>query len=513
MDRKGFLFLTTLGIILIAIPVLQDQPKNSIVQFGDTRGILTAPSNAKYGVILLHGFSASKEMWRPFQEKLANQGFAVLSFDFSGHGENPKTLGKANLTHEIDLAVSTMNQHTGITLERISLVGHSMGAGAAINYAVHNPPLSTVLIGNYIPTKLEVNLTNPGNLLNIMGKYDELFSVETMIQNFELAFGHQADLGTTYGSFENRTAHRVAVTPTNHIFELGEETTFNEVISWISKSSGKFTTQKAQFPLFMDILSSIGFFVLFVSVPKLILLTKLAVSEAASTKPGSSTFKKVDKWSALKPYFIHGTLVFLGFIASVPFLAFLPFQFLGLVWFSASAIVFWLRERSYRLQLVSRDMAFTFLVALLTFIGFQLFLLIWTWDFRITIPLGGFIPLHRYPLFIMTLLPAYLFARFEIHSLRTRVQERGDLIGIMKMFVARTWPFLVILFLQYLPPLLTNTETNATLGFLTFFIIGLVPIYAILTLISAIKPLREGDPEILVAIYLAWEMAVAVAIL
>src|SRR5437016_66283 len=79
-------------------------------------------------VLLLHGFGADLNTWMFIQPALA-EGRRVVALDLPGHGGSTKQLDRADaesLAAVVDRALNALD------IERIHLVGHSMGGGIAI---------------------------------------------------------------------------------------------------------------------------------------------------------------------------------------------------------------------------------------------------------------------------------------------------------------------------------------------------------------------------------------------
>lgn len=93
--------------------------------------------NSSRGVILAHGAVFNKESWRKQSELLARKDFLVLAIDFRGYGESRHETEK-NALHLDVLAAITYLEKRGA--ERVSVVGGSMGGGAAARAAVLAKP-------------------------------------------------------------------------------------------------------------------------------------------------------------------------------------------------------------------------------------------------------------------------------------------------------------------------------------------------------------------------------------
>ncbi len=86
----------------------------------------------KTGVILAHMFAADQESWRAFAQRLAQEGFLVLTFDFRGY---PASGGQRDVTaadRDLEAALAFMG---GQGVSRVFLVGASMGGTASLKVA------------------------------------------------------------------------------------------------------------------------------------------------------------------------------------------------------------------------------------------------------------------------------------------------------------------------------------------------------------------------------------------
>ena len=88
---------------------------------------------ARGGVLLVHCFAASDERYtlNRLSRGLAEAGYAVLRWDFTGLGETPGFEADATTTlaNDIQRAATLLAQQD---IGHISLVGHSLGAAAAL---------------------------------------------------------------------------------------------------------------------------------------------------------------------------------------------------------------------------------------------------------------------------------------------------------------------------------------------------------------------------------------------
>ncbi|MBI2450715.1 MAG: alpha/beta fold hydrolase [Parcubacteria group bacterium] len=109
-------------------------------------------------VLLLHMMPADRFSWTELAKKLQQNGFQCLAIDLRGHGESRDQNGKhlnyrnfSDLEHQsskfdVDRSVKFFIEK-GIKLENISIIGASIGANLALDFAVgHNEIKAVVLL-------------------------------------------------------------------------------------------------------------------------------------------------------------------------------------------------------------------------------------------------------------------------------------------------------------------------------------------------------------------------------
>ena len=99
----------------------------------------------------MHGFASDRLGVSSLARRLAASGYAVLSFDASGHGQNrnpfQRSFGRADVfENDLAAAVSFLRGHPHVDGERIAVMGHSMGAGAALDHATRDSGLDAVVL-------------------------------------------------------------------------------------------------------------------------------------------------------------------------------------------------------------------------------------------------------------------------------------------------------------------------------------------------------------------------------
>jgi pyruvate dehydrogenase E2 component (dihydrolipoamide acetyltransferase) len=86
-------------------------------------------------VLLLHGFGADLNTWMFTQPALA-EGRRVVALDLPGHGGSAKQLSRVDAE---SLAAIVDHARNALGIERLHLVGHSMGGGIASSFALRQP--------------------------------------------------------------------------------------------------------------------------------------------------------------------------------------------------------------------------------------------------------------------------------------------------------------------------------------------------------------------------------------
>lgn len=99
-------------------------------------------AGAGHPVVLLHGWAAFKEIWWGTLHAIAPR-YHGLALEWPGHGSSRPRSGAVRLTDFADLVVQTC---AILGLERITLVGHSMGGRIAALLALLDPKLVARLV-------------------------------------------------------------------------------------------------------------------------------------------------------------------------------------------------------------------------------------------------------------------------------------------------------------------------------------------------------------------------------
>ncbi len=98
------------------------------------------------GVLLLHMLGRQRQDWDPFARTLQEAGYGVLTIDFRGHGASEGTREWDKMPLDAAIAVKYLRGRPEIDPARIVIIGASIGANVAINYAATDPQVRGVAL-------------------------------------------------------------------------------------------------------------------------------------------------------------------------------------------------------------------------------------------------------------------------------------------------------------------------------------------------------------------------------
>jgi dienelactone hydrolase len=193
-------------------------------------------------VVLIHGFMADRKLMSVLARRLAENGYAVLAIDVNGHGENSNPFGggvgdAGSLREDVKQAVDYLRSNPFVDGSRIVVMGHSMGAGAALDYATHDPTLKGAVM---ISGGWQLGPERPKNALFIFAERDP-----DMIQDASPALAAhvaevaQIELGKTYGEFAQGSAvEAIRVPGVDHITIVYSAAAATTIVRWLDSTFG-----------------------------------------------------------------------------------------------------------------------------------------------------------------------------------------------------------------------------------------------------------------------------------
>ena len=183
------------------------------------------------GVLVAHGFAGSRQLMLGYGYTLAHAGYAVLLWDFAGHGANPQPLAPDSLQAAVDAAYSVLIEQPEVDPGRLALLGHSMGSGAVMTAAIRNPERYAATIA-VSPTGADVTPDAPRNLLLQAGSLEGRFAGN--------AQKLLAQAGGAGGGFAAGRARRLTVIPNaEHISILFRGESHRAALDWLANAFGE----------------------------------------------------------------------------------------------------------------------------------------------------------------------------------------------------------------------------------------------------------------------------------
>jgi dienelactone hydrolase len=201
------------------------------------------PASRPPAIVMVHGFMADRQFMSTLARRIAQNGYAVLAIDVSGHGanRNPFPGGLANadaLRLDVKKAVDFLRSYQFVDGSRIVVMGHSMGAGAVLDYATVDPALKGAIMisGGFSLTGPE----RPKNALFIFAQNDPSFiqSVSTEIASHLAGVPH-IELGKTYGEFAQGNAiEAIQIPGVNHVTIAYSPQAAATMVKWLDGALG-----------------------------------------------------------------------------------------------------------------------------------------------------------------------------------------------------------------------------------------------------------------------------------
>jgi len=197
------------------------------------------PEQRAPAVVLIHGFSADREIMSVLARWITQNGYAVLAIDVRGHGANRNPFengfSSAALRPDVKAAVDFMRGSDRVDGSRIVVMGHSMGAGAALDYAANDPGLKGAVM---ISGGWTLGPVRPKNALFIFAQNDPDFIRESSSTIAAHLAGVPAiEQGKIYGDFAQGTAlEAIQVPGVNHVQIITSKDAAASIVKWLDSA-------------------------------------------------------------------------------------------------------------------------------------------------------------------------------------------------------------------------------------------------------------------------------------
>jgi dienelactone hydrolase len=202
-------------------------------------------------VVIAHGFAGSQQLMHPFAITLAQNGYVAVTFDFPGHGRNPRAF-PGGITQELEARaqglldaledVAAFARAQPMSQGPLAVLGHSMAGDVLLDYGIPRSGTdpaeaveATVAVSPYID--VEVTPQAPRNLLIIVGEWEPDMLVEEARTIVARTAAEPPEAATTYGDFADGTARRFEIAPrVEHIGVLYSEASLGSALDWLNQT-------------------------------------------------------------------------------------------------------------------------------------------------------------------------------------------------------------------------------------------------------------------------------------
>lgn len=199
-------------------------------------------------IVLAHGFSADRMVMSSLARSLAAAGYAVMTFDFRGHGTNPNGFRSGELVTDLGQVLGWVARSPYVDAGRITLMGHSMGGTVALDVATSDTRPAAVVVlssaqrladGVDVGSMFVDGPRRPPNVLFLWSADDPSFIRTEDLRLASRLAGQPIQPDRTYGDVAKGTGMRAHVlTRLNHGTELWSSQTVAQTVGWLDQSFG-----------------------------------------------------------------------------------------------------------------------------------------------------------------------------------------------------------------------------------------------------------------------------------
>lgn len=195
-------------------------------------------------VVIAHGFAGSRQLMDSYALTLAHAGYLAVSFDFEGHGRNPRPMsgdiGSVSGTTQLLMTETARVARAALTHPRadgrLAYLGHSMASDIIARQSALDPPVDVVVAVSMFSGS--VSAQAPANLLVIAGQWETRLAQEALrtVQQID----PNARIGQTLGDPATGPARRAVIAPrVEHVGVLFSATALRETRDWLDASFGR----------------------------------------------------------------------------------------------------------------------------------------------------------------------------------------------------------------------------------------------------------------------------------
>ena len=197
-------------------------------------------------IVIAHGFAGSRELMQPFAITLARNGYVAVTFDFLGHGKNPRPLRGSILA--VDGATKALVDQLASIIAfartapggdgHVALLGHSMASDIVVRAAQMVPGVdATIAVSMYSQV---IKPGSPRDLLVIAGGLEPAMLKDEGRRVTAMASDGPPRERVTYGDFRDGTARRFSFSSgVEHIGVLYSRESLREALDWLDAVYGR----------------------------------------------------------------------------------------------------------------------------------------------------------------------------------------------------------------------------------------------------------------------------------
>ena len=359
--RNALFGLLGLVLVVVSLVGLAQARSGGSARSADVSGVpvtVYSTSDSAPTVVIAHGFAGSAQIMDPLARALMHSGFTVVTYDTDGHGHNPLPLAIENsprwvsadaLQTTLGKVVDWTRNQPEVDPARLALLGHSMGAGAVVRYAVDNPESDlAAIVAISLPSATDIPVGQPAgppNLLLLVGSLESTSFTSAAANGLQAGYP-QGAVGQTYGDFADRTARSaMTIQGAEHIGIVFNQATADASAEWISSALGVGLNPSPVSPVLLwVILALVGAGLLLVPVARYTL----------GTADESETSPRMTGWRVLAVSAGASVVASLVAKAATPVLGIVPISVGGyvIVWFLSAGLTligwWYLRNRGSR---------------------------------------------------------------------------------------------------------------------------------------------------------------------
>lgn len=145
-----------------------------------------ATTGPRPAIVILHGWGSSAAQLLPIAAPLRDLGAHVLLLDARGHGRSDRVdfMSMPRFAEDVEQAVSWLRARSDVDPDRVALLGHSVGAGACLLAASHDPRIAGVVS--------VASMAHPADLMRrTLHRRLPGFGVRAVLRIIEETIGHR----------------------------------------------------------------------------------------------------------------------------------------------------------------------------------------------------------------------------------------------------------------------------------------------------------------------------------